>query len=693
MNERTVAVGQAHILVVDDEPEIAESLADFLRRKGYNVSTAVTGDAALHFLETAAQKQNKEVDLVLLDMRMPDTSGLQVLNKLRGHRDTDLSYTRVIMLTAASGNREMIESLNAGADDYITKPYHPQELLARVNTLLRTQQLEKQLQRQSNQLAHLNRVSNQISSTLELRQVFSTSTQGIIDVLNVDMAAVFMKSPSRNGLQCQHISGDRLAAENYPLVPIGQGVLGQTIEQPHFFRVNNPATEPDFYPPTDIPPSLEHVTSLMTVPIIVRGNPWGILAAYNKKDGGEFSDFDLDLLASLSSSISGAVENAFLVQNLRARQQDLLDSRNVLQAIMDGILHPIYTINDSWQLVSINQSKVDELNKDGAILEGEVCYKAFFNRSSPCEHCHAGLVLAEKEPQEWSIRWKGSDQLPREWSINAYPVPGTKTQSASAVVVWQDRTEERRLEQSLLQAGKLAAIGQLAAGVAHEINNPLTAINANAEMLKMFIPKEDENFESVDLIHRAGIRAAKVVGGLLDFARKQQYTFIPVDVNLSIEQALDLVSYQLHTASTAVVKNMTEDLPRIPASSEHIKSVWINLIINARDAMRDAGVENPQIEITTRTTPEHDVVQVIFRDNGPGIPEAAAAHIFEPFYTTKDPGKGTGLGLATCHRIIEQHGGEIEMISTLGQGATFIVRLPTRMIARTKNDIILLENE
>ena len=676
-----------HILVVDDEPEIAESLADFLSRKGHTISIAVTGEEAQAFLETAVSPAQTPVDLVLLDMRMPHMSGLDVLHWLRQHPADELRYTRVIMLTAATGNREKIEALNAGADDYITKPYHPQELLARVQTLLRTQQLEKQLQQQRQQLAHLNRISNEVAAMLDLRRVFAHAAEGIRLVVGTDISAVFMKTLSKGSLHCQHLSGGDITAEQYPAIPYGRGLIGQTLHQPRVFRINDLTAEPLYEPELDTAAS-PHIRALLAVPIVVRGNSWGVLAAF-RTTPTPFSEFALDLLASLSSALSAAIENGWLVQNLQARQQDLLDSRNTLQAMMDGILHPIYTIGPNWELLSVNQNKRDELPDKGEEVVGRVCYTAFFQRQTPCEHCLVGQVLADKQPQTWAVRWRGADQQLREWDVNAYPVPGRGESSASVVVVWQDRTEERRLEQSLLQAGKLAAIGQLAAGVAHEINNPLTAINANAEMLKMFIPASDDNYQSVDLIHRAGLRAAKVVGGLLDFAREQQYTFIPLDINKLVEQALELVAYQLYVAHVTAVPQLAPNLPRVAGSSEHLKSVWINLLVNARDAMHEAGVENPTVTIRTELTPAADYIQVSVQDNGPGIPPAKAAHIFEPFYTTKAPGKGTGLGLATCQRIIAQHGGTIEAISNPGEGALFVVRLPLKLTAARQAQVLM----
>jgi signal transduction histidine kinase len=161
----------------------------------------------------------------------------------------------------------------------------------------------------------------------------------------------------------------------------------------------------------------------------------------------------------------------------------------------------------------------------------------------------------------------------------------------------------------------------------------------------------------------------------LDFARQEQYSFSASRVNDSIQQALDLVHYQLQSVSIQVTKNMASDLPDVVASWEHMKSVWLNLLVNARDAVLPLP-DNRRIEITTRLAAESNHVQVLIHDNGGGMSAAELAHIFEPFYTTKGPGQGTGLGLATCHRIIEQHGGEINVISAPGEGSTFIVRLP-----------------
>ncbi|MCP4357607.1 MAG: response regulator [Chloroflexi bacterium] len=671
-SEITTTEPPSQLLIVDDEPEIAESLADYLvKKEGYQVSISNDGRQAINFLQSTLDERKADIDLVLLDMRMPNLSGLDVLNWIRDH--PDLRYTRVVLLTAAAGSSEKVEALSAGADDYITKPYRPQELLARVKTILRTQQLEKQLQRQSQQLADLNYIAQAVAAQLEQADILATAVEGILSLVDVELASALLVEGGK--LRYKNLQNQEgvVPVTAIPSIPSDKGVTGISFNKQTAVFLNDALADERFTPTVDAPPNYE-VHSLVIAPLVVRGRPVGMIGGYNNKDD-RFSDFDLDIFNSLASSISEAIENAWLFQRIRQRQQELLENRNTLQALINGIPNPIYTINDDWELVGINKNKADELEKTLDELVGQVCYAAFYGRETPCAHCHVAHTLTQKEADHWTLNYKGEDHLPREWDINAYPIPTKQASSARAVLVWQDRTEERRLESSLLQAGKLAAIGQLAAGVAHEINNPLTAINANAEILKMTIPPDEDNYESVELIHLAGKRAAKVVRGLLDFARQEQYAFNSDDVNKSIRQALALVQYQLQTANTQVIQNMADDLPPITASWEHLKSVWLNLFVNARDALQDLP-ENRQIEISTRPDAERSHIQVLFSDNGKGMSAAELAHIFEPFYTTKDPGKGTGLGLATSHRIIEQHGGEINVVSTPGDGTTFIIRLP-----------------
>jgi two-component system NtrC family sensor kinase len=267
-------------------------------------------------------------------------------------------------------------------------------------------------------------------------------------------------------------------------------------------------------------------------------------------------------------------------------------------------------------------------------------------------------------------KWENDRDL-MEWEINVYPIADENNQVVRAIVFEQDVTEKRRLEANLVQSEKLAAVGQLAAGIAHEIYNPLTAILANAQMMERELDPEDDRQELVELITKAGTRAAEVVRSLLDMARKEKYVFEPTDINETVQAALKLTNHEMVKRNISLTFDPDPALPFVNASKDHLQVVWVNLLANAMDAM---GEGNHEIKIETSL--HSNKVQIIFTDTGKGIPSENLPRIFEPFYTNKAAGQGTGLGLSVCHRIIKQHGGAIHVGSQLGKGTQFTIHLP-----------------
>jgi two-component system NtrC family sensor kinase len=234
-----------------------------------------------------------------------------------------------------------------------------------------------------------------------------------------------------------------------------------------------------------------------------------------------------------------------------------------------------------------------------------------------------------------------------------------------------DITERRRLEVALIQSEKLAALGQLAAGVAHEINNPLAAIIANAQIAAHDLDPETDLFDAIKLIQMAGERASDVVNNLLRLSRKEDYDLMPLDLNETIRNAILLMQHAVAARSVNLRTDMEEGLPEIYGSVNHLQGVWINLIQNALDAFDEPG---GVISISTHRQP--GALEVKIADNGKGIEADDLSRIFEPFYTTKSIGRGTGLGLSLCHQIVKQHRGTIGVESRIGMGTEFVVNLP-----------------
>ena len=384
------------------------------------------------------------------------------------------------------------------------------------------------------------------------------------------------------------------------------------------------------------------------------------------------------MLTTIAEIIAGQMQNQALIASLQitnagleASREQLLHSRNVLRALFDSFPDGLYIIDRDYRLTAVNMQRARRTGKHPTALVGQLCYRALYNRESPCTECRIWGTMHYGENTKQNRRGKSPDGEIQEWELHSYPIRDAREAVVQAILLEQDITDKRRLELTLAQSEKLAAVGQWAASLAHEINNPLTAIIANAQLLEREIPQEDDRRELVDLISLASERANQVVRNLLDLARKDEYLFGATNINETIERALSFLQHEIVARSTSLVFEPDASLPPIQASPDHLQGVWLNLLTNALDSVPDR-----EGEILVRTSIEGDEVCVLITDNGGGIPTESLTRIFEPFYTTKAPGRGTGLGLPVCQRIIEQHGGRISVESQPGAGTRFTVLLP-----------------
>lgn len=233
-------------------------------------------------------------------------------------------------------------------------------------------------------------------------------------------------------------------------------------------------------------------------------------------------------------------------------------------------------------------------------------------------------------------------------------------------------TEQRRAEEQLLIADRMASIGELASGIAHELNNPLTSVIGFAQLLLgREIP--DDIREDIGVIYSEASRAADVMKNLLIFARKHAPLKQPVNINSVIEKVVALRAYEHKVENIQVIARLAPDLPLVMADYFQLQQVFLNIVINAEHFMLEAH-QRGTLVINTESVSGN--IRVSFTDDGPGIAKENLAHLFDPFFTTKEVGKGTGLGLSICHGIVTGHGGWIYAESEPGRGATFVVELP-----------------
>lgn len=354
----------------------------------------------------------------------------------------------------------------------------------------------------------------------------------------------------------------------------------------------------------------------------------------------------------------------------RAGEMALVRSYEQVQALVDGVGQSIYAVNDAYEVVLENQGQVVQT------AGSTVCYERFFGRPSPCVHCQLKTIFQGQTNVDW--KWvddQDKSPLGRHWEVSAFRLPKrVGNEDAWAVVVWQDRTQQNMLQASLLRAEKLAAVGELAAGLAHEINNPLSVILTGADLLGDKAAMDKEAKEMVEMVGVSAERASKTVTELLDFARPSVFDFKQGNLAESLENAISFMAYRFRKAGVTVTTHFPNYTPEIVASWSHLQTVWVNLLFNAQDALKGNQTDKIIHVAIPEVSSRH--VQVLFQDNGIGISEKDISHIFDPFYTTKSPGEGTGLGLSMTHQLIEKHNGTIQVHSLPRIQTSFLIRLP-----------------
>lgn len=261
--------------------------------------------------------------------------------------------------------------------------------------------------------------------------------------------------------------------------------------------------------------------------------------------------------------------------------------------------------------------------------------------------------------------------------MEMYGYPASQGNSELGVVVYiKDITERLKMQVQLLQAARLAALGEMAAGVAHELNTPLAVIIGDAQLLIRSTSKDDQKYKILEDIKTCGLRCKRIVRGLLTFSRQEQYVFQPLCLNDVVREALKLVSYHIETENIKIETELDDQLPVVGGNSQQLEQVVVNLLLNARQSFDEESDSEHIITVKTGFDQERNQAFIKVSDNGQGIPQEILTKIFDPFFTSKGVSKGTGLGLSVSLGIVQKHGGTIAVESEPGKGATFTVYLP-----------------
>jgi PAS domain S-box-containing protein len=375
---------------------------------------------------------------------------------------------------------------------------------------------------------------------------------------------------------------------------------------------------------------------------------------------------------SHGDTIVGVLGVARDVTDARARAAALERSESRYTRLVESASDAIFTVDQDGRFTAVNRALERAVGRERETLLGALFTDFIDTRDLPA----AERLLRETfsgERSRGAVRYCHADGEVRQGSLITSPVI-EDARIMGALGIMRDVTDEQRIAEQLLQQEKLVAVGQLVSGVAHELNNPLAAVIAFAQLLLASpVPLADEPRQAVQTIHREAQRAAKIVTNLLTFARQQPAERAAAQLNEIITDTLELRRYALRTAGVNVELSLDPNLPVTWADPSQLQQVVLNLLVNAEHAL--AAISGPRrIEIGT----SHEGDQIVFSvsDNGPGIAPDQIDRIFNPFFTTKPVGQGTGLGLSISDGIVREHGGRITVDAIPGAGARFTVELP-----------------
>jgi hypothetical protein len=409
----------------------------------------------------------------------------------------------------------------------------------------------------------------------------------------------------------------------------------------------------------------------------LRGRRMGMIGLGELRGGQHYSTEDLDLLGALAGYAAIALENANLYRSIEGKAMELERLKIYTENIIESINVAVLALDLGGRITSCNRAfeELYRVRRDQIVASRveNLFARDVIESMRKAAGCDDWALNSPANIHKLYLENRKGDRLIVDLSI--IPLLDSMDINSGCLLVMDDITAKVHLEDQLLQAEKLSSIGLLAAGIAHEVNTPIAGISSYTQMLLRDTPETDTRKPILEKIEKQTFRAAEIVNGLLNFARLNGSEFKDLDVNQLIEDSLSLLDHQMRRCNIRLKADLDRSLPAIYGNEGKLQQVFINLFLNARDAMPSGG------ELKIQTSMNDSMVIVDIRDTGVGITEENVKRIYDPFFTTKNTGRGTGLGLAVTYGIIQDHGGRIFVDSVPGKGTHFQLKLPTRQSA------------
>ena len=500
-----------------------------------------------------------------------------------------------------------------------------------------------------------------LTNEVRLEPMLGSVMDRVSQTLLVDRLAIFVEDSERPGeMRLARSMGVRLTQ------PLDLSFISPSRPEftngPIFFESPRSARDVS----DSVRRTLEQVDLNYFIPCRIREHTVAVLGLGKTVDGDFLSSDDVELVQTIAGYVAIALDNAQLYSSLEQKAVEVARLKDFSENIVESLTVGVLAIDLEGTVEAWN-SKMEQLF--GVPRSDAV-----------------GKPLRQLLPQELALEIEArSDQeqitgiykhrfhhqgRPIVLNVSITPLAGKSGERIGRLLLFDDVTQRERLEEQMSQTEKLTSLGLLAAGVAHEVNTPLAVISNYIQILAKQMPEGDPRHTLIDKIVKQTFRASEIVNNLLNFSRTGSSELADVDVNRVVEETLSLVAHPLKTSQIQVVKQLTEGIPAVRGSANKLQQVFLNLFLNARDAMPTGGM------LEVRTGSHNGSVEIEVADTGNGIPREYIHKIFDPFFTTKAGGRGTGLGLSVSYGIIKEHSGKIDVRSTPGRGTSFHVEFP-----------------
>ena len=661
----------ATLLIVDDDAAARERLREIFETAQYRVVTATEAASALRVLKGV------RCDLIALDLEMPGVDGLALCKLLRAQPTT--SKLPIIALSESDDEARKVQAFTAGADDYITKPSTPGELLSRVSLHVRTSQREWALIGSNRELRFLSDIGRGLLRALEPEQLVRRVAGATYEAIDVSLCAAYVTVGRDKDALCVF---DREGAADDPS-------LLDSARLQKWLRSSDSAnslliTEKESFLLRDAIHTTEFVS-----PFRFAGRSKGalIVAFDRREECGETEKRLVDAAAqqtSLAAHICSLYQAArdqsvSLAREVEKQTAETEAQRRFIEAIVDSLPLSLYAIDREYRVVAWNRNReLGELGIPRGSVLGKNVFQVLTRQPRDMLEQEFERVFESGEIERIEQETPSPKGDIRHWVISKIPMWADNSgQVTHVITVGEEVTDRVEANRAIARAEKLAAVGRLAAGVVHEINNPLATISACAESLEARVndgefdgsPSLEDLREYLGLIRSEAFRCKSITMGLLDFSRTRTSDHVTINLADVIRSAVRLLSHQKRSHEVDFNVEIAHDLLPVSGDPGQLQQAVIVLATNALDAMGESGV----LTIVGRN--EGEKVKVEVNDTGVGIPPENLPKIFEPFFTTKEIGRGTGLGLAVCYGILTEHGGTLDVQSTVGVGTTFTITL------------------